>query len=336
MIYDNFIEFIRIPTLLRLLFGSLKDKSQFRHANYQNRRSLKNSSHHNTFAPTSVVIENASGSFLEVGILWKRDITNQRQRRRPQRKTKAQRKHEHGGANPGGVLRHVFFSACHVILLRKLQIYILGPTTTLGKYCDKFWVFWVLSFATAVSCLSRVWTNNIMYISHSQWISSNHLWPNLSTENYAHMFEKYENIYQIYNLHHCLWLQVFSQLTSITLDLDRSTVVQWVGWKTMVDTIKTCTNSVVLFCWFLLHLKKTCFVLSNTNSSSQIIIKSLDRSMSHAVSDLPTLSWWSLSFSMSFARLTQLRSLYIVCESPPRGQNMPKSLLVPVSQRNMT
>ena len=80
MIYDNFIEFIRIPTLLRLLFGSLKDKSQFRHANYQNRRSLKNSSHHNTFAPTSVVIENASGSFLEVGILWKGDTTNNKQR----------------------------------------------------------------------------------------------------------------------------------------------------------------------------------------------------------------------------------------------------------------
>ena len=47
--------------------------------------------------------------------------------------------------------------------------------------------------------------------------------------------------------------------------------------------------------------------------------------MSRAVSDLPTSSWRSLSFSMSFAWLTQLRSLYIVCESLPRGQNMPKT-----------
>ena len=32
------------------------------------------------FARTSVAIENASGSFLEVGILWKGDTTNNKQR----------------------------------------------------------------------------------------------------------------------------------------------------------------------------------------------------------------------------------------------------------------
>ena len=219
---------------------NLEDKSQFRHANYQNRRSLKNSKTHHTttffLPPPLLPSKNAPGSFLEVGILWKRDITNQRQRQRPQRKTKAQRKHEHGGANPGGVLRHVFFLSLPCDFVEEITIYILGPTTTLGKYCDKFWVFWVLSFATAVSCLSRVWTNNIMYISHSQWISSNHLWPNLSTENSANLQKNMKNITIACGYMTQLGM-VFSQLTSITLDLDRSTVVQWVGWETMVDTI---------------------------------------------------------------------------------------------------
>ena len=121
-------------------------------------------------------------------------------------------------------------------------------------------------------------------------------------------------------------VMVFSQLTSITLDLDRRPM----SWMKNNGFMRS-RHAQILFCCFadfcciLKKKKKTCFVLSNTNSSSQIIIKSLDRSMSHAVSNLPTLSWWSLSFSMSFAWLTQLRSLYIVCESLPHGQNIPKT-----------
>ena len=220
---------------------------------------------------------------------------------------------------------------CSLFHFRKASVEKYGDRLT-DPILHQLLVFWVLSFATAVSCPSRVWANNILYISHSQWISSNHLWPNLSTENSAQILEKYEKI-TIACGYMTQFRMVFSQfLTSITLDLDRRPM-SWMknnGWYDQ-DMHKFCCCFADFCC-----IWTPCFVFSNRNSSSQIIIKSLDRRMSRAVSDLLTLSWWSLSFSMSFASLTQLRSLYIVCESLPRIQNMPKSLLVPVSQRNMT
>ena len=123
MIYNNFIEFIRIPTLLRLLFGNLKDKSQFRHVNYQT------GDHSKTHHPTTLFCPHLCCHRKRVWQFFgSRDFVETRYNE-PTTTTTTTTKNN---SQPETMNMRIkfrwflktcffFFSDCHVILLRKLQ-----------------------------------------------------------------------------------------------------------------------------------------------------------------------------------------------------------------------